>query len=481
MAFTRYKMEEEHSGLYDENDILEAVRRFRKMIRKKTVEYFDIFEFEEIADYFMDEGRLKLAKKAISTGLHIHPSATPLLIKKAQILAYEGKTKECLRLINYLEKIERSNSDLYLVKGSALNLIGDTEKAVKAYEKAIVYDTEEADEILYSIGITFGQTGNLRLALHYLERAHRANPKNEMVLYELGYFYERNAQLDKSIEYYNKYLDIDPFNSSVWYNLGITYNQGDRYKDAIRAYDFAIALDENFLQAYFNKANTYSNNEQYEEAIPCYDEYIEHDQENDDAYCYLADCYLHLNQNNQALVNYQKALRLNEENAAAWYGSGLVMRRENQLTESHAFLKKATLYDNESDEYWLSYAKVCRDLDLYKEAITGYQNATHIAPENTEYWIAYSEFLHEKGYTERAINVLKKAEKVSGSSAHINYRLTAYLLENKNDAEAAMRFEKALNSDFSSHSNLFDYYPEAQKMELIKSLIGQYQAGNIHM
>ncbi len=468
-------MEEDNRDFYEDDEIIEAVNRFRKMVRKKLVSYFDVHEFEGIVDHFMDKGRLKLAKKAIATGLQIHPSSTTLLLKKAQIFVYEGKPEKSLKLLGFLEKIETTNADLYLVKGSALNLAGDLKNAVTAYEKAIECDTEDPDEILYSIGVTFGQTGEVKHALHYLKRAHEANPRNEMVLYELGYFYERDGQFDKSIESYNKYLDIDPFNSSVRYNLGITYNRCNRYNDALNAYDFAIALNEKFLQAYFNKANTCSNSEQYEEAIKCYQEYIEHDPENDDAFCYIADCYLNLNDNDEALKNYRNALVLNKENADAWNGMGLIWWRKGDLKKSVKLLKKAIDLDNENEEFWISYARVCGELDLYKEAVAGFMKATSLAPENTEYWIAYSEFMHQKGETGHAISILKKAGKVCESSAHINYRLTAYLLEDKNDAEAAIRFEKALNIDFNSYSNLFDYYPEAQKMELIKSLIGQYQ------
>ena len=95
-------MDEESRDLYEEDEIIEAVKRFKKMVRQKHVSYFDVFEFEGIADHFMDEGRLKLAKKAVAAGLHMHPSSTALLLKKAQIFAYDGKPEKCLKLVKFL-------------------------------------------------------------------------------------------------------------------------------------------------------------------------------------------------------------------------------------------------------------------------------------------------------------------------------------------------------------------------------------------
>jgi tetratricopeptide (TPR) repeat protein len=192
-------MNEDARDNFEDDDFQEAVGRFRKMVKSNTSEYFDVFEVEGIVDYFLEDGRFKLAKKAVETGMKLHPSSISIKIRQAQILMHEGKLEECLDLLNKIEKIETNNPDVFLTKGGALNLLGDVGKAIEAFEHALKLPVDDLDETLYNIGISFGQAGETHLAIKYLEKAANANPKNEIVLYELGYYYDKNTQFEESI------------------------------------------------------------------------------------------------------------------------------------------------------------------------------------------------------------------------------------------------------------------------------------------
>ncbi|MFY9153965.1 MAG: tetratricopeptide repeat protein [Prolixibacteraceae bacterium] len=469
-------MNEDARDNFEEDDFQEAVTRFKKMVKTNTTNYFDVFEVEGIIDHFLEDGRFNLAKKAVETGLRLHPSSISIKIRQAQVLMHEGRLEECLELLNMISKIEKSNPDLFLTKGAALTLLGDFAQAIEAYEIALKMPIDEPDETLYNIGVSFGQEGETQLAIKYLEKAHQANPANEIVLYELGYYFDRDSQFERSIEHYNKYLDLDPFNHSVWYNIGITYNRMGVFDKAIEAYDYALVLNEEFLHAHFNKANALANNNQFEEAIKCYLEYLPRDNENDDAYCYLAECYLNTEQYSEALANYQNAIRINEENSSAWYGSGLIMWSEGQLTEAQAFIKKALELEDDNADFWSMNAKIHAELNETKESVASFEMATMLDPENIENWLAYSEMYFDLDDTDRAIKVLKAANKINKSNAYLNYRLTAYLLDKNDELEAACHFEKALKLDFSKQNELFEFYPEASKIESIKKLLSQYQS-----
>jgi len=460
---------------FEEDDFEEAVARFRKMVKSNASDYFDVYEVEGIIDYFLEEGRIKLAGKAVETGLRLHPSALSIKIRQAQVFMHEGRLEECLDLLNMAEKIDATNVEIYLTKGGALNLLGDVGKAVEAFEYALTLPIDDPDETLYNIGISFGTAGETHLAIKYLEKATRANPNNEIVLYELGYYYDKNSQFENSIEAYDKYLDIDPFNHSVWYNIGITYNRMGMFEKAIEAYDYSLVLNGEFLHAHFNKANALANNNQFEEAIECYLEYLELDKENDDAYCYLAECYLNSDRYPEALINYQHAIRINKENSSAWYGSGLIMWSEGELLQAQAFFKKAISIEDDNSDFWAMDAKVHAELNENQEAIESFEIATMLEPENIENWLSYSEMFYDIEDTDRAIQVLKTANKYNKSNAYLNYRLTAYLLDKNEELEAVCHFEKALKIDYSKQDELFEFYPEALKIESIKKLISQYQ------
>lgn len=468
-------MNEDARDNFEEDDFRESVARFKTMIKSHTSKYFDVFEVEEIVDHFLEDGRIKLAKKAVETGLRLHPESISIKIRQAQVLMHEGKLEECVELLNTAEKIEPHNPEIFLTKGGAYNMLGDIEKAVAAFEKALTMPIDEVDETLYNIGISFGQSGETDLAIRYLEKANQTNPNNEIVLYELGYYYDRDGQFQKSIDAYNRYLDIDPFNHSVWYNIGITYNRMEMFEKAVEAYDYALALNEEFLHAHFNKANALANSGSFDEAVECYTEYLQLDDKNDDAYCYLAECYLNMDLYEEAMENYQKAIALNEDNSSAWYGSGLIMWSDGKLTEALAFFKKAIELEEDNPDFWSMHAKVNAEIGQIDEAVQSFEMATILDQENIDSWLSYSEMYYDLGNTDRAIEILKSASKINKSNAFINYRLTAYLLCKNEELEAVCHLEKALKIDYSKQNELFEFYPEASKIESIKKLISQYQ------
>ncbi|MBK5202868.1 MAG: hypothetical protein JJE45_04040, partial [Prolixibacteraceae bacterium] len=314
-------MQEESQEFSDNEKLMEEVKRFQKMIKNNHFEYFDVSETEEIADYFLDCGKIILAKKAVDNGLDIHPSATALQIRKAKLLLLDKKTEECLKIIQNIEDMESTNSDIYLIKGCALISRQDKIKeAIEAFEKAILYNKENTDELLYEISMTLIQIKEEDKASEFLHRAFKINPENEQVIYEIAFLCEKHKKYEKSIYYYNLCLDVNPFNAPIWYNIGINYSALKNEEKALESYDFAIALADDFEEAYFNKANILSNSNNFEEAISCYKDFISINGNNDDAFCYLAECYLHLNKPNDAFLNYLEALKINNKNFNAWYG-----------------------------------------------------------------------------------------------------------------------------------------------------------------
>ncbi|HAH23736.1 MAG TPA: hypothetical protein DCL77_08265, partial [Prolixibacteraceae bacterium] len=65
----------EDASDFEEDDFQEAITRFNEMVDNNTSNYFDVFEIEGIVDYFLEEGEISLAKKAVESGLEMHPDA----------------------------------------------------------------------------------------------------------------------------------------------------------------------------------------------------------------------------------------------------------------------------------------------------------------------------------------------------------------------------------------------------------------------
>jgi len=465
--------QEERNFINDEN-LDEALSRFKRSLVSGRKKYFDVSEFEEIVEYLLDEGDINASEIAARQGIQIHPGAVPLQLKYAQVLLSKGKYENALNYLDLAEQLEAANPDVHLMKGSAWLILGDDHNAEKSFRRALKAGATEEDDILYHIGAAYIQAGEVEKAVSYFERALDKNPANEQALYDLGFFSDQLGDFDKSIEYYNRYLDSNPFNYSTWFNLGITYNKAGNYKKAIEAYEFSLALNDTFSQALFNIANAHANASNFNEAIGRYNEFLEIDPDNDDAWCYIGECYLNLEDYFQSEFFYQKAIKLNPENDTAWFGIGLIMWVEKKYGESIVFINKALKLDNDNSEYWLTLARVYNDYNKLEKATDALKTAARLEPENAEIWLTWVDVLLKFGETKNALRILKTGLK-KNSDVLLKYRLVSLLLENKEEEQALAVLDDAMNQEFVQVNYLFDIYPKALKNKRLKKQVDNYR------
>ncbi len=470
-------MNEEERNYLDDEDISDALNRFKRSLLSGGKKYFDVSEFEGIVEQLLEEGDINASEIAARQGIQIHPNAVPLRLKYAQVLLSKGKFKDAITHLNFVERVETTNPDIHLIKGSAWLLLDEESKAGKAFKKAVETAGDDLDDILYHIGMSYVQAGDIPKAINYFEKAVHVNPENESALYELGFFCDQQGDFSKSITYYNNYLDIDPFNFSTWFNLGITHNKAGNHDKAIEAYEFALALNDDFHQALFNIANAHANAGKFREAIKKYNEFLKIDTKNDDAYCYIGECYLNLEDYAKSEQYYNKAIEINNDNDTAWFGVGLIMWIEKKYTESIVFIKKAIEIDETNSEYWLTLAKVYNDFRHEKNAIKALKKAARLEPENSDVWLTWADVYLKSKDLKNAIQILRTAVK-KNEDAILKYRLVSLLLENKNEPEAFEMLSSAMNQDFLHISYLFDFYPKAPKNKRLKKMVDEFRKTN---
>ena len=91
-------MMEERDNYWDD-DIIEAVNRFKRSLISGRTKYFDVSEFEGIVEQLLEEGDLQSSEIAAEQGIKIHPNAVPLQLKYAQILINKGLYEKSLNYI----------------------------------------------------------------------------------------------------------------------------------------------------------------------------------------------------------------------------------------------------------------------------------------------------------------------------------------------------------------------------------------------
>ena len=102
-------MSEDFSGS-EEHEVSELVFRFEQMLSNNRSIFFDVEEYEEIIDYYLDINDVKKSSLAISQAIEQHPYHHAFLIRKARLIATTGKPEKALDLLNQLEKTLRKRN-----------------------------------------------------------------------------------------------------------------------------------------------------------------------------------------------------------------------------------------------------------------------------------------------------------------------------------------------------------------------------------
>jgi tetratricopeptide (TPR) repeat protein len=439
-----------------DDEALNSVSRYEDMIKNHSHYFFDVHEFEDIIDYYLDTENFAQALQVADYAVRIYPLASSIQLRMAEIMIDKSQPAKALNVLNKLEHLDSGEYGVYLLKGAALNMLGKPREAQRQFEKAIALADENKAEVLYNIGISFERINQHKVALRYFMKVHYLEPDNYFVYYDLAYCYERLNDLDQSIAYYHKYLDEDPFSEHVWYNLGIVYNKKDDSEKALEAYDFAIAVDDSYSSAYFNKANTLSLLERYSEAISVYEEFLEIEPDNAAAYCYTGECYERLDEYNMATVHYLKSLALDSKFADAWFGLGLVKSQLGDHEDAIEHMEKALSFDKDNTEYLFAMASSFASLQKYDRAVDIFKQLVRLIAGDIVMWDCFAQVYAKQGRLADAQKIIMEGIHFNPESAMLRYRLAAFYLLNDERKKGIAVLEEVL----AAHPDESDYFFE---------------------
>jgi len=466
-------MNEEYEYI-DEEDVLSSVNRYEAMLEQKAQLYFDVFEFENIINFYLDHNKINTAFEVANYASKQHPSSITIQQVKAQVLIDKGRRMEALKILKKLASIEPSNYENFFLEGMVYSYLGDIKESIRKFEHALKLAEDDRQSLLHSIAIAFEQVGQFEISIRYLKQALKFSPDSSSIIYDLAYCYEKIDDNDQSIKYYTRYINEFPFAETAWYNLGVVFNKKGELEKAIDAYDFALAIDDQFSSALFNKGNIYASQGKYESAIFTYHTFLEIEKDSPHALCYIGECYERLEKYHEALKYYKKAIVIDPQFAEAWYGIGIVLIYSDKISESITFIKKAIKLDNENPGYWYTIGNIYAKQNKFKNAKFAYKKALEVDPFHFEYWLAYAHLYFTSENIRKSLRILKEASQYISKNAYIHYRLSAYFFAAAKPNHAYSHLKTALLLDSSCFAELFDYYPQAKLDAKVNEMIDQY-------
>lgn len=197
----------------------EAAERFRKVFEASPTQY-DVAYFLGLV--YERAGDLDAALSALKRVPPGHERYAQARTQMAAILEKRGELEAAL------EEVERaraagSTRPLDLYYASLLARSGRFDEAVGFLEDLLAADPDD-DEILYNLGVLYGERKLREEALRYMEQALEVNPDNASALNYLGYSWaERGERLDDAEKLIRRALELRPDDGYITDSLGWVY------------------------------------------------------------------------------------------------------------------------------------------------------------------------------------------------------------------------------------------------------------------
>jgi len=340
----------------DINDVKFSVNRFEKMINENSLLFFDSFEFENIINYYLENGKTEYARKAIELSLSQHPTSSNLILLKIELYINENKINEADKLLTSILIDENINEEVYILKANILSKKKLHSKAIE-YLSKILHTTENKNEIHYLIGLEYlfledfiNSKSNFIKSLNY-------NSLDHSTLYNIIYCFEMLNDKYSSMNFLKKYLNKNPYCEISWYNLGKQYLLQKKYKEALDSFDYAIISDENFTSPYINKAKILEKLNKYEEAIVIYKRLLSINKTSSYAMLKIGHCYEKAEDSSNALAYYYKSVHYDASMDKAWYRLAKYFLKNKSYKKANDYIEKAIRINQEKPKYWKLYLK----------------------------------------------------------------------------------------------------------------------------
>ncbi len=450
-----------------------ALSKFESMLQSNKVYFFDSEEFEGIVYYYMDSGKINLAKKAIALSLTQHPTSVSLKLIKVELLIFEDRLKEAEKLLQSLESIDPTFDEIYIQRAAIFSKSDNHNEAIIELNKALKI-TNDLGDVHALLGMEYLFLEQFDTARKSFEICLEDDVEDYAALYNIIYCFDMLDSHTDAIEFLNNYIDENPYCEVAWHQLGRQFTTLEKYNEAIRAYDYAILIDEYFIGAYLEKAKVFEIQKKYEDAILNYIITLKLDDPTAFTYLQIANCYEKLENNKMAIKYYHNAVVEDPMLDKAWLLLTNLYLEDGNPQKALYFIQKALEVDGENYDFLNQFAEINIHLNLFEEASKAFQKSIQLGDKRLEVYLAFTDTLHFIGDYDDALQNLFEAEKIYTESAEIYYRLGGICnLLRKNDA-VILYVEKALKLDYSYRNIIEELYPEMYKNDAVIKLLKKF-------
>ncbi|GAA3622185.1 tetratricopeptide repeat protein [Flavivirga jejuensis] len=440
------------------------------MLKTNHVLFFDSEEFEDIIHYYLNQGKIALAKKAIKLGLDQHTTSINLRLFKVEVYVFEDKLIEADTLLSELYNLDPMNEEIYIQKANILSKKDEHQQAIDVLKKALELTDDVID--LYSlIGMEYLFLDQFENAKVYFMKCLEQDLEDYSALYNVIYCFEFLKQHEDAISYLNVFLDKNPYCEVAWHQLGKQYYTLKKHKKALAAFDFAIISDDTFVGAYLERGKVLEELKRYEDAIENYTISLQLDEPTSFALLRIGNCHEKLRNDDLAVQYYYKTVHEDPLLDKGWIAITKYYNRKKDFQKALYYINKAINIDSDNVIYWKLYSQINQRLNFYEEAERGFKKTLELGNYELNTWISRGDLLIKLGEPQAAIYNFEQALEFYPENAELEYRLAGlYFTLNEND-KGTFHLKNGISSNEEYAFIIEELFPEVSNRILVKTLL----------
>ena len=443
------------------------ITRFELMLQSNRVYFFDATEFEEIIQFYIDSGSLRLAYKALEIGENQHPGNSGLKLLHVELMLLNNQYKEAEDVIDRLREMEPFNEYVYIHKAVILSKTKRHQEAISFLNKGLEYCESQA-EFHSMLAMEYLYLDSYIMAKEHFIKCLEEDPKDTQALYNLIYCFESLENPDGAIEFLNDYLQADPFSEIAWHQLGRQYSSKGLLKQALSSHEFAVICDSDFIGAYFEMGKTLEKMKRYNEAILAYELTLSIAEPTAFALFHIGQCHIELGNTKLAIHYFKRTLNEDPLYEKAWIALIDLYFKNKEFEKALYYAKRSIQIDNVNVSTWKRYAQINFILGFLEEADLGFTECVNLGNYEVDTWVKWADVLKEMDDYPKAIEILQHGLEFHPESSVINFRLGGIYLLSLQSIEASFYLKNAYMSDAKQLSHFYETFPEFKSSSFVK-------------
>jgi tetratricopeptide (TPR) repeat protein len=189
---------------------------------------------------FMKEGKWEEAAKAFIEAIEANPDDAVAYINFGNVLSAVGDIERAMNFFQKAIELEGGGAAYYSA-GTLFYEKKQYNEAKDMFEKALKAGLATSDNY-FMLGMCFVHLQTQRLALPYLQRAVELNEKDTEALFQYGLALARSGAIDEAIVLLEKCVALDAEHADAYYNLGVAHAIKQNREMALSMLDKALEI-----------------------------------------------------------------------------------------------------------------------------------------------------------------------------------------------------------------------------------------------